>query len=102
MIYRGRAYRGHDPYWSFAPTSGEGARLTGGRFNRKGDAALYLSLDPMTAVMEITQGFTNRLPPITLCEYDVDCADIVFFCPTGFVARGPDYHCGEQIFLPGV
>ena len=76
MIFQGRAYRGHDPYWSFAPTSGEGARLTGGRFNRKGDATLYLSLDPVTAVMEITQGFTNRLPPITLCEYDVDCADI--------------------------
>lgn len=76
MIFRGRAYRGHDPYWSFAPTSGEGARLTGGRFNRKGEATLYLSLDAVTAVMEITQGFTNRLPPITLCEYDVDCADI--------------------------
>lgn len=76
MIFRGRAYRGHDPYWSFAPTSGEGARLTGGRFNRKGDATLYLSLDAVTAVIEITQGFTNRLPPITLCEYDIDCADI--------------------------
>jgi RES domain-containing protein len=76
VIFRGRAYRGHDPYWSFEPTSGEGARLTGGRFNRKGDATLYLSLDPVTAIMEITQGFTNRLPPITLCEYDVDCADI--------------------------
>jgi RES domain-containing protein len=76
VIFRGRAYRGHDPYWSFAPTSGEGARLTGGRFNRKGEATLYLSLDAVTAVMEITQGFTNRLPPITLCEYDIDCADI--------------------------
>jgi RES domain-containing protein len=76
LKFTGRAYRGHDPYWSFDPTSGEGARLTGGRFNRKGDAALYLSLDPVTAVMEITQGFTNRLPLLTLCEYDVECADI--------------------------
>jgi RES domain-containing protein len=74
--FKGRAYRGHDPFWSFAPISGEGARLTGGRFNRKGQATLYLSLDPVTAVMEITQGFSNRLPPITLCEYDVDCIDI--------------------------
>ena len=76
MHFKGRAYRGHDPSWSFSPISGEGARLTGGRFNRKGDAALYLALDPMTAVMEVTQGFANRLPPVTLCEYDVDCADI--------------------------
>ena len=27
MIFRGRAYRGHDPYWSFVPTSGEGYEL---------------------------------------------------------------------------
>jgi len=50
--------------------------MTGGRFNRKGEATLYLSLDVMTSFRECTQGFTNRLQPLTMCEYDVDCADV--------------------------
>lgn len=51
--------------------------MTGGRFNRKGEATLYLSLDVMTSFGECTQGFTNRLQPLTMCEYDVDCEGIV-------------------------
>ncbi|WP_217430904.1 RES family NAD+ phosphorylase [Sphingomonas bacterium] len=72
----GRAWRGHDPSWAFAPLSGEGARLTGGRFNRRGVPALYLALDLSTAIAECSQGFGRRLPPLTLCEYDVDCDDL--------------------------
>ncbi len=73
MIYKGRAYRAHDPRWSFQPISGRGAAITGGRFNRVGQAALYLSLSPVTALAECTQGFAGRMLPMTLCEYDVDC-----------------------------
>jgi RES domain-containing protein len=71
-----RCYRAHDPRWSFSPLSGQGAAITGGRFNRKGQAALYLALDPITAIAEVTQGFANRLHPLLLCEYDVDCEEI--------------------------
>ncbi len=53
--------------------SGGGAAKTGGRFNRKGEPTLYLSLDVMTAVGECTQGLTQRLHPLTMCEYNVDC-----------------------------
>jgi RES domain-containing protein len=77
MIYKGRAYRAHDPRWSFMPTSGRGAAITGGRFNVKGQEALYLSLSPITALTECTQGFAARMLPLTLCEYDIDCADII-------------------------
>jgi RES domain-containing protein len=35
-----------------------------------------LSLDIMTSVGECTPGLTNRLQPLTMCEYDVDCEDI--------------------------
>lgn len=73
MRFVGRCYRAHDPAWSFTPLSGAGAALTGGRFNRKGEPTLYLSLDVMTSFGECTQGFTNRLQPLTMCEYDVDC-----------------------------
>lgn len=73
MRFTGRCYRGHDPMWSFSPISGEGAAKTGGRFNRKGEPTLYLSLDVMTAFGECTQGLTQRLHPLTMCEYDVDC-----------------------------
>ena len=37
---------------------------------------MYLSLDIVTAVGECTQGFSHRMQPLTLCEYDVDCADV--------------------------
>jgi RES domain-containing protein len=77
MNFRGRAFRGHDPRWSFDPLSGEGASISGGRFNKKGQPTLYLALDIITAVMEITQGFSNRLSPLLLCEYDVNCRDII-------------------------
>jgi RES domain-containing protein len=56
--------------------SGEGAAITGGRFNRKGQPTLYLSLDVMTAFGECTQGFSQRLQPLTMCEYDIDCDGI--------------------------
>lgn len=76
MRFLGRCYRAHDPAWSFRPLSGAGAAITGGRFNRKGEPTLYLSLDVMTSFGECTQGFTARLLPLTMCEYDVDCDDI--------------------------
>lgn len=76
FLFEGRAYRAHDPRWSFDPSSGKGAAITGGRFNRLGQDALYLALEPITALAECTQGFANRMLPLTLCEYDIDCADI--------------------------
>lgn len=76
MRFVGRCYRGHDPAWSFSPISGAGAAFTGGRFNRKGEPTLYLSLDVMTSIGECTQGFSHRLRPLTMCEYDVDCEGI--------------------------
>jgi RES domain-containing protein len=74
--FAGLAYRAHNPAWSWQPLSGEGARLHGGRFNAKGVPALYLSLSYSTAVLEATQGFGQRFPPLTLVTYDVDCEDI--------------------------
>jgi RES domain-containing protein len=76
LRFKGRCYRGHDPTWSFSPISGEGAAKTGGRFNREGEPILYLSLDVITAVGECTQGLTQRLQPLTMCEYDIDCDPI--------------------------
>ena len=76
MRFKGRCYRAHDPGWSFDPLSGEGARISGGRFNRRGAAALYLATRFETAVGECAQGFARRIPPMTLCEYAVDCAPV--------------------------
>lgn len=73
MKFQDRCFRGHDPGWSFSPTSGEGARIAGGRFNPPGKATLYLATSIETAIGECMQGFANRMPPLTLCEYDVDC-----------------------------
>ena len=73
MRFEGRCFRGHDPGWSFSPTSGEGARITGGRFNPPGKATLYLATSIEGAIGECMQGFANRMPPLTICEYDIDC-----------------------------
>ena len=40
-------------------------------------AALYLSLDIMTAVKEANQGFAYKIEPCVLCSYEVACEDIV-------------------------
>lgn len=50
--------------------------MRGGRFNPEGKAAFYLALKPETAIAECMQGFAHRIPPITLCDYDVDCEPV--------------------------
>jgi len=49
------AYRVHDPKWSYAPTGGAGASSHGGRANRPGVNAHYLSLELATALAEYHQ-----------------------------------------------
>lgn len=75
--WTGLAYRAHDPRWAFAPTSGEGAAIHGGRFNPKGTKALYLALSIEGMFAEVSHGFARRFPPLTVVTYDVDCEGIV-------------------------
>ena len=77
MRFRGLAWRAHDPRWSFKPLSGDGAAIHGGRFNPKGTPALYVALDPMTAIKEAAQGFARKFEPLVLCTYEIDCDDVV-------------------------
>jgi len=77
LKFEGLAYRAHDPRWSFKPLSGDGAAVHGGRFNRKGTPALYVALDPMTAIKEAAQGFARKFEPYVLCTYEIDCEDVV-------------------------
>lgn len=75
MRIRGLVYRAHNPQWSWAPLSGEGARRHGGRFNRRGLPALYTSLAPLTAVRE-AQPLGRPMQPLTLCAYEVDAEPV--------------------------
>ena len=61
-------YRAHTPEWAFKPLSGAGAAKGGGRFNRPGIEALYLSFEADTAISEYKQT-SHLLPPLTLCQY---------------------------------
>lgn len=63
------------PAWSHQPTSGEGARQRGGRFNQPGIAALYTSTRSETAVLEYRASLPHR--PGTLIAYEVDHAGIL-------------------------
>jgi RES domain-containing protein len=49
----------------------------GGRFNPKATPALYVALDPMTAIKEAAQGFARKFEPYVLCTYEIDCDDVV-------------------------
>lgn len=71
-------YRFLTPRWAHLPTSGAGAAQNGGRFNRPGVEALYLSGEPETALAEYRQG-SSLPPPGTLVAYRIDTAEIVDF-----------------------
>lgn len=77
-------YRYLTPRWSHLPTSGAGAAVNGGRFNRPGVEALYLSTEPETALAEYRQD-SAIAPPATLTAYWVSADEIVDFS-AGFVA----------------
>jgi RES domain-containing protein len=55
--------------------SGTGAKLHGGRFNRRGLSALYTSLDVLVAIREASP-LGSPFHPLTLCQYRVDCEGI--------------------------
>jgi len=72
----GQVYRAHNPRWSFAPTSGDGAARHGGRFNPVGMPALYTSATLEGAWREAQQGFAFKAQPLLVCVYDVNCDDV--------------------------
>ena len=64
-------YRVIVPAFAGTPLSGMGAARQGGRFNRPGQEALYLSLDETTALAEYRQD-NPWLPPGTICTFFAD------------------------------
>jgi len=72
------AYRVHDPKWSYAPTSGAGAGSHGGRANRPGVDALYLSLDLATALAEYQQ-LDALMPPALMVSYKISANPVIDF-----------------------
>ena len=63
------------PRWAHQPLSGAGAAITGGRFNRVGLEALYLSADVETAWAEYQQ--TGSIPrPGLVAGYTVEAGTI--------------------------
>lgn len=60
--------------------SGKGAEITGGRWNPKGFAVVYGSVDPSTAVLEVAvhKGFDtlDRVPHVLSCAELVDPAQV--------------------------
>lgn len=83
MRLQAECFRAHDPRWSFSPTSGDGAKLNGGRFNPNGVAALYLSRSERTCILEAKQGLAARMRPLTICSYDIDVREIADLTDAG-------------------
>ncbi|KQZ59359.1 RES protein [Lysobacter sp. Root559] len=75
------AYRMHTPRWSYQPLSGAGAAMAGGRLNRPGIDALYLALEPETAIEEFRQD-DPLVRPGTLVAYRAT------------IARAADFRAG--------
>lgn len=72
ISYSGVVYRVLGPKWAPFPTSGEGARLHGGRFNPVGLPALYTALSYETAMSEFRQGTAPLFPPCTVVSIEVN------------------------------
>jgi RES domain-containing protein len=71
-------YRAHTPQWASQPLSGAGAAKKGGRLNRPGVHALYLSLTTEGAIAEYTQD-EPLMPPCTLVAYRAQLSSVVDF-----------------------
>lgn len=89
-------YRFNTPRWSYRPTSGAGAAKVGGRFNRPGVEALYLSRSVETASAEYQQD-EPLMPPGMLVTYRIALSEIVDF-QKGYERQGwdelwADWHC---------
>jgi len=76
--FEGVAYRVHNPKWAYEPASGAGAGAHGGRANRPGVDALYLSTSTETAINEYRQ-LSSLLPPGTLVSYEVKVGPLIDF-----------------------
>lgn len=72
--YEGNLFRALNPVYAREPLSGLGAELHGGRFNRKGRAALYTALDPATALREANQ--VGSFQPTVLVSYSADLGPV--------------------------
>ena len=89
-------YRYLTPKWAYLPLSGAGAASAGGRFNRPGVEALYLSAEPETALAEYKQG--SSLPrPATLAAYELDLRYVIDlsagYDPDHWAAPWADWTC---------
>lgn len=71
----GRFWRIVSPRWISDPLSGAGAARHGGRWNRPGQSALYLSVEVETAFAEYQQEIGTR--PGTFIAYDVAGARVL-------------------------
>lgn len=92
----GHYYRYLTPRWAYVPLSGAGAATGGGRFNRPGVEALYLSAEPETALAEYRQG--SSLPkPATLVAYEIALIDVIDlsagYDPARWSAEWADWDC---------
>ncbi len=75
---QGVYYRLNTPRWAHQPTSGAGAAKNGGRLNRPGIEALYLSRELETAVAEYRQ-LSSLLPPATVVTYRATLGKVIDF-----------------------
>jgi RES domain-containing protein len=95
-ISKGVFYRMNTPKWAYMPTSGAGAASQGGRLNRPGIEALYLSAEAPTALAEYQQT-SPFLPPGTMVSYTVSAAKVVDFsggyAATAWAPLWQDFDC---------
>lgn len=89
-------YRYLTPKWAFVPLSGAGAAAEGGRFNRPGVEALYLSVAPQTALEEYRQD-SSLVPPATLASYIATIAHVADlsdgYDPDAWTSDWADWDC---------
>jgi RES domain-containing protein len=95
-------HRYHTPKWASEPLSGAGAAIGGGRFNRIGIEALYLSAENQTAYEEYGQG-ASIAPPATCASYFVTLSRVVDLTGrpdlSGWAPFWSDWDCAWKAIL---
>ncbi|KAB8198395.1 RES domain-containing protein [Lysobacter maris] len=97
-------FRAHNPLWSFQPLSGAGAARAGGRFNRIGTPALYLSFEEATCAAEYRQD-NDLTEPYLLVAYLArlpELVDLRQLDDDGWDPLWNDWGCDwRQLFVDG-
>lgn len=94
--FNGTIYRGLTPQYYSQPYCGEGAKITGGRYNSKGTSALYCTFDIITPAKELPELGVTQMEPHTLVSFELRTRKLIDLRVPNIRKRLPFRKSGRQ------